>query len=388
MYFLLLDLETDRLNQQAYDYIIIGGGLAGLQLSMALGEDSFFDTLRIAIIEPEEKIMHDRSWSFWEEENNNKWDEVVHHQWKTAIIKDGNDVFRLPMSPYTYKSIRSGDFYAFAKDKISNYPNISWIKDKVLEVNDGHCQGENDTYKAEYIFDGRLSPTFKENGIYIQQHFKGWVIESDELQLDTQSFTMMDFSLKYKDHCCFTYVLPYSETKALVEFTFFSPDLVEDHVYDKLLQQYISKELNLTEYTILEIEQGNIPMSSFPFENENTDRYTKIGTAGGWVKASSGYSFKNTEQKIKQLVKNLKSQQRPDKGLFKQRFKHYDRLLLRILHEENNLGNEIFKEMYERNSIAQIFKFLDEKTTFIEELRIINKFNKAPFLRSLRKEIQ
>lgn len=69
--------------------------------------------------------------------------------------------------------------------------------------------------------------------------------------------------------------------------------------YDELLEQYLRKVLLLKEWQVLETEKGVIPMTDYPFEKENSAYLTKIGTAGGWVKASSGYSFKNTEKKSK-----------------------------------------------------------------------------------------
>lgn len=107
----------------------------------------------------------------------------------------------------------------------------------------------------------------------------------------------MDFRLKYKDSTSFTYVLPVSEKEALVEFTFFTPYLTEETIYDEQLKKYIEEYLKITNYTIAETEKGVIPMTDFPFHEDSTPKITKIGTAGSWVKASSGYSFKNTEKK-------------------------------------------------------------------------------------------
>ena len=108
----------------------------------------------------------------------------------------------------------------------------------------------------------------------------------------------MDYRIGHENKTCFTYVLPINKRKALVEFTFFVPELVNDSIYDKKLEEFISNTLHVDSYSIKEIEEGVIPMSSYSFWKDNNDRYIKIGTGGGWVKSSTGYSFKNTERKV------------------------------------------------------------------------------------------
>ena len=107
----------------------------------------------------------------------------------------------------------------------------------------------------------------------------------------------MDYSIKHENDTSFTYVLPFTENLALVEVTFFTPHVVEEQTYDKYLERYIKTVLKIKDYTILSKEKGNIPMTSYPFYHSNSINLTKIGTAGGWIKSSSGYGFKNTEKK-------------------------------------------------------------------------------------------
>ncbi|HEU4607224.1 MAG TPA: hypothetical protein VFS31_03885, partial [Chitinophagaceae bacterium] len=43
-------------------------------------------------------------------------------------------------------------------------------------------------------------------------------------------------------------------------------------------------------------------------------------------------------------------------------------------------GRDIFTRLFERNSAASIFRFLDNETSFGEELRIISSLQIRPFL--------
>ena len=71
----------------------------------------------------------------------------------------------------------------------------------------------------------------------------------------------------------------------------------------------------------------------------------------------------------------------------KGRHRTYDTLFLDLLYNKNETGESLFCSMYRKNSIQQIFKFLDDKTTFIEDLKIMATFNPFPFLKAIVKQV-
>ena len=150
------------------------------------------------------------------------------------------------------------------------------------------------------------------------------------------------------------------------------------------------KNLGITEYEIIEKEQGNIPMTCYPFWKHNTKNIINIGSAGGWTKASTGYTFKNAYKKSKVLVQFLEknistSLEKTDFRKFhrKDKFWFYDLLLLDILDSQNELGSKIFSSMFQLGNPAVIFKFLDEETSFIEDLQVIWRCPKMIFVKAL-----
>ena len=68
---------------KSFDYIIVGGGLAGLQLALAFADDLFFVQKTIAIIDPNQKNQEDKTWCFWEK-GQGKWESVVSNTWQTG----------------------------------------------------------------------------------------------------------------------------------------------------------------------------------------------------------------------------------------------------------------------------------------------------------------
>jgi len=373
-----------------FDYIIIGGGLAGLQLALNFGKDRFFEQKTFGIIEPSPKTENDKTWCFWEE-GKSEWDDLAYKTWdKGKFISSEKDI-DLHLQPFSYKMIRSIDFYKNAKEKLNELPNFTFFPDEVDYIDEASSivYGKKNSYNAIHIFDSRISSEYldRPGTTTLFQHFKGWTIRTENSHFDPSVFTKMDFRLKYKDSTSFTYVLPVSEKEALVEFTFFTPYLTEETIYDEQLKKYIEEYLKITNYTIAETEKGVIPMTDFPFHEDSTPKITKIGTAGSWVKASSGYSFKNTEKKVNKIIENIKNGINPGEDLISKRHLFYDAVFLDVLFQKNELGEEIFEKLFSKNSVQEIFNFLDEETSTREEFKLMFSLFHPQFIKSFFRKI-
>jgi len=375
-----------------FDYIIVGNGLAGLQLALALSNDTFFESKQIALIDPDYKVTNDKTWSFWEI-GNGKWEAIVSQRWTKSVFYSKDGTVPLNFNDYVYKSIRSIDFYEFAKSHLEKNTNFHFILDKVSQIDDADTVKvtcSSNVYEACHVFDSRIPKAFFQKNTkqtLLNQHFKGVVIQTEKDYFDPEVLTMMDYRLQYKNSTSFVYILPLTKNKALIEFTFFTPYVTPEAVYDERLNTYIIEILNIDDFKIIDTEMGNIPMTTFPFENYHSKQITKIGTAGGWVKGSTGYSFKHTEKKVAQIIKNIKSNEQPSKHLKKWRFKFYDKIFLKVLHDENEKGPWIFKQFYEKNSTETMFRFLDEESNFKEELSIMYSLFSWSFIKAFFKTL-
>lgn len=359
-----------------------------MQLLNAILERPDLENRSILLLDADDDV--EKTWCFWEK-GKGKWDEILHFQWNNGQFVDEKGTLNLKMYSYAYKMIRSSDFRAYFQKQIDQIPNIELRKEKVLKVdlNTHTIQSSQSEYSAKYIFDSRFDPDeLKQTKLpTVLQHFKGWFVKANSEIFDPNEFVMMDFRAAYKDHCSFIYILPFSKKEALVEFTFFSPDLVSENTYDELIEKYLAEKYPTQSFEVTNTEKGIIPMSTYAYDQFNTKHYCRIGTAGGWVKSSSGYSFKHAEKKSALIAENLSLDKRLDDRLFKKRFKFYDRTFLSILQNENSLGNSIFCEMYRKNETTAIFRFLDEDSSLAEELKIIGRFNPSPFIRAVRREL-
>jgi len=376
-----------------YDFVIVGSGLAGLQLALALSEEAFFADKKIALVDKCSKSTNDKTWCFWEE-GKGKWDSLIHQSWKKGFFISDQRHISLDLSPYTYKMIKSIDFYNYAKRQLKSHNSIYFIKDTITSLEENKSTvlaiGEVQTYTASHVFDSRIPTDFFESDnktVKIHQHFKGWMIETETRQFNPEAFTMMDYRLKWKNSTSFTYILPISTTKAFIEYTFFTPFTVEENVYDKQLKDYIDNYLKLKDYKITEIEMGDIPMTNFPFNKYHTDKITKIGTGAGWVKPSTGYSFKHTEKKVKRILQNLKEGKIPSKNTLNKKFYYYDKVFLKVLEQENEKGEWVFEQFYHKNDIQDIFKYLDEETNLFQDLKIMGSLYSSTFIKAFFKSL-
>jgi lycopene beta-cyclase len=376
------------MSQTHFDIAIIGAGAAGLQLAIALHRDAFFSTKKILVLDKDQKDSNDRTWSFWEK-GAGKWDHLIEHSWGQSDFHSADRQCSLQLSPYRYKTLRSLQFYDFAKREIVASPNFTWVQDEVKTVEERdvlHIAGANQKYTADLVFDSRIPADFFKNQdpyTRLLQHFRGWLVRTPDDRFDPNNFMMMDFRLRWPGSTSFTYVLPFNEREALVEFTLFTPSLLQQEDYDQMLRRYFKEILAIPQFDILETEQGVIPMSDFPFNRYSTDRQLKIGTAGGWVKPSSGYSFKNCEKNAQLIVDNLKHGRPVGHGLHRSRFRWYDSIFLDVLNRRNDLGPGIFSDMYFKNDIQKIFAFLDEESSIWDDIMMFQKFPKRLFLKSL-----
>ncbi|MEM6318442.1 MAG: lycopene cyclase family protein [Bacteroidota bacterium] len=371
-----------------YDYAIIGAGAAGLHLAQAMLTDDWFAEKTVLILDKDRKEVNDKTWSFWEV-GVGKWDDILAKSWSKGYFNSSKERIPLDLAPYKYKTVHSIDFYNKGKAAIAQNSRYHWQIDDIEAVETGPAvtiRGKSGTYQAKQVFDSRIDRKFdlaQDNSYRILQHFKGWMVETDTPVFDDSSFVMMDFQVKWKDSTSFTYVLPFSPTKAFIEFTLFTESLIDQKDYDELLKKYLREILQLETYRVTATEFGVIPMSDFPFEQANQKGITKIGTAGAQVKASTGYAFKNIEKSAHKIIDNLKRKRAPSAGLVDKKFRFYDSLYLDILSNKNNWGETLFTQMFQRNPVQRIFRFLDDETTLAEDVKVMASFDPRPFLKAM-----
>ena len=371
-----------------FDYIFTGTGLSALMTVYKMVLSGKFREKNILLIDEETKKANDRTWCFWAKEEM-IWEKSISKKWDSALFANKNFHRDLDLKPYQYNKVKGLDFYNQVFDLISKQENITFLNQKVLEIEESEniilIQTAAESFSCSKLFNSIYNKQKVENQSkypVLQQHFIGWFIKSEQTVFNPEQTTFMDFSVEQKGNTRFMYVLPTSRTEALLEYTLFSHNHLKTEEYETEIRKYIEK-LGITNYEIIEKEQGSIPMTCYPFWKSNTKNVINIGTSGGWTKASTGYTFKNSDKKSAELVSFLQRETYFTKFHKKTKFWFYDLLLLDILDRKNELGSAIFTSMFKKGNPTLIFKFLDEETSLSEDLKVILKCPKWLFIKAM-----
>ncbi len=374
-----------------YDYIFLGAGLSSLMTVYEMILSEKFQDKSILLLDKDSKKNNDRTWCFWDE--SDLFSAVVSKEWQTAFFANTNFEKNISLNPYRYKMMQGLHFYNFIFDSIFKQPNIHFSNECVIDFQDlgNHCvvKTATETYSCDKIFNSIFDPELlKKQSKYplLQQHFIGWFVKTKETVFNPDVATFMDFSVAQKGNTRFMYVLPTSTNEALVEYTLFSKDLLEIAEYENAIKDYLSN-LGATDYEIIDKEHGNIPMTCYPFWQHNTKNVIHIGSAGGWTKASTGFTFKNTIKKSKKLFSFLSQENDFRKFHKKNKFWFYDLLFIEVLHKDNHEGSNVFSVLFQKGNPILIFKFLDEETTFYQDLQVMLKCPKRLFIKALWRSI-
>ena len=377
-----------------YDYIIAGSGCSGLSLLYKIYQTTELQNKSILVIDKDQKNKNDRTWCYWEQKLG-PFESIVHSKWnKLEFITDSFQK-KQALESYTYKMIRGIDFYNFVLNYIKKFKKVNFIFEEIIEINSyKDCcfiKTNKNTYEGKYVFNS--TPIFnpkinKQNSLL--QHFNGWVIETKKKSFDSKIGRLMDFNITQEDGATFMYVLPISDKEALVEYTLFSPDVLKKEKYTIALTRYIKEVLEIDDYTIKHKESGIIPMSLAKFKGNPKKNIFNIGTAGGYTKASTGYTFQFIQKNISKIVDKLKVDKYPKIPItFGEKVNQwFDKTLLDVLINRKMSGKDVFSKLFKNNKLETILAFLSNESNFSMKLSIMKSLPIIPFFISGIKQLK
>ena len=350
-----------------FDYIIIGGGCAGLSLAYELEIHEKFKNKTLAIIEPRNDYIRDKTWSFWKVAAHN-FEDCVKHSWSNFSVNIPNQTKYVQCDNSPYQSIDSGLFYEKIINTLKKNTNINFFK------NINEISTEN-----AFIFNSVTNVSDSKNDLW--QHFSGIEIETNKDLFDDQIFNLMDFDCEQRDSVHFFYTLPFSKKNALIETTWIS-DLnhPSNQDYSIQLEDYIKNKLKIKNYEIKFKETGAIPL--FHPKNIKKINQMEIGTAGGMTRLSTGYTFMNIQSQSKYIRENFENIQKVNNFKVNSKYKFLDNIFLKVLKKNSEKMPEIFFKMF-NCSPSTVINFLSNNSNIYEDFSIILKMPKLVFLKEL-----
>ena len=235
-----------------FDYVILGGGCAGLSLAYELDINNKIKNKSLAIVEIREEYRRDKTWSFWKIDNHN-FDDCIIKSWNNFSINSKLGSYEVLNKDYPYQTIDSKLFYNKILNKIKQNKNIEFFKNTDQLNLDNSIIFNSIPPKGNY--DDKL-----------WQHFKGVEIETSKNIFDDKIFNLMDFDCDQRNSVHFFYTLPFQKNRALIETTWLSKmndASLKD--YDAQLEKYIEKTLKIKKIDknkiidSLEIARGKFP---------------------------------------------------------------------------------------------------------------------------------
>ena len=350
-----------------FDYIIVGGGCAGLSLAYELEINDKLKDKTLAIIEPRKEYKRDKTWSFWKVSPHN-FEDCTIKSWDNFTINIPSHLKHVDCKNMPYQTIDSGLFYQKIINKIKQNTNIYFFKN-INEVNT-----EN-----SFIFNSVGDKIDNKSSLW--QHFSGIEIETSKDFFDEKIFNLMDFDCDQKNSVHFFYTLPFSKTKALIETTWIS-DLNNTSLndYDIQLKDYIEDKLKIKNYKINYKETGAIPL--FHPNNIKKLNQIEIGTAGGMTRLSTGYTFLNIQEQSKYIRKNIENIKDTKIFSIERKYEFLDNIFLKVLKKNPERMAQIFYKMF-NSSPNTVINFLSNKSNILEDISIISKMPKWVFLKQL-----
>ena len=180
----------------------------------------------------------------------------------------------------------------------------------------------------------------------------------------------------------FTYTLPFSRRHALVEETRFTHRDVPPGELQRGLRQTLASIPGGTE--TLRVESGRLPMAVHRAQNDAPDGLVMAGIGGGAIRASTGYAFLRIQQWASNCAYRIHRGDAPRPHASEPRWRAaIDRLFLRVLRTQPELGPRLFMAMGKGLSAETLVRFLSDEGRPTDFARVACVLPKKPFLRNL-----
>ncbi|MFL3023104.1 MAG: lycopene cyclase family protein [Methylophilaceae bacterium] len=369
-----------------YDLVVIGAGLSSLMfLNRYLKK---FKKHSVLILESKKSIKKDQTFCVWEgpglDSIQKNFNLKPKKTWNEILIKNQDKNISRTISPYQYVCF---DGYETFNRLIKEHANQVEIKRNILvdkiekkhDVFNIFCK--NKLFQGHYVVDSRNNDKDLDvTSVHVKQAFVGHEIDVPKDTFSPDQATLMSFK-DNSEEVEFTYILPFSSKKALIETTVFSknPNLNRIAIRHKeLLKAY-------KDYKILRTEKAIIPMAIMKDKTENAA--LRIGTNAGMVRPSSGYSMRRIASWILNInivklneVNHKYYQYKQDKFL-----NWLDSIFLKVIYFYPDQGPYLFMQLFSSVSMPSLIRFLSDKPSILDLIKVLWSMPKILMIKGMQK---
>ena len=369
-----------------YDLVVIGAGLSSLMfLNRYLKK---FKKHSVLILESKKNIKKDQTFCVWEGPGLDSIQKNFNLQpkktWNKILIQNQDKNISRTISPYQYVCF---DGYETFNRLIKEHANQVEIKRNILvdkiekkhDVFNVFCK--NKLFQGHYVVDSRNNDKDLDvTSVHVKQAFVGHEIDLPKDTFSSDQATIMSFK-DNSEEVEFTYILPFSSKKALIETTVFSknPNLSSiARRHKELLKVY-------KDYKILRSEKAIIPMAIVKDETENAA--LRIGTNAGMVRPSSGYSMRRIASWILNI--NIVKLNEANHKYYQYKQNNFlnwlDSIFLKVIYFYPDQGPYLFMQLFSRVSMPSLIRFLSDKPSILDLIKVLWSMPKILMIKGMQK---
>lgn len=366
------------------DVAILGGGCAGLSLAERLAEEPG-RVGSVAVFEARDGYRPDRTWSFWRQ-GAHRFESLVRTSWDRMRVRgDGREAL-VDCAAFPYQALQAQDFYDHCVQRLGSSGVTSLELGAAVE---GEPRRSGDGWtltvggeevRAREIVDTRPPDSLPE--CLLWQSFSGCVVRTDRARFEPGVATLMDLAPGDPGAVAFTYVLPWSEREALVEWTVFAPEKRSAEQLGPGLAQAVARASGGASVHVEREESGALPMG--PIGPRTTAPWVRAGLFAGAARPATGYAFQRIQRWADRCAERLRAGQpavgaRPDGAVTRA----MDRVFLEVLRADAARAPELFLDLFTRTEPARLVRFLSDGATLGDALAVVRALPPRPFLRRL-----
>jgi lycopene beta-cyclase len=331
-----------------------GFGLAGACFALALK-----DRARLSIDDPHSTLAHDRQLCFFETDPHLLAPCVV-QRWHALEVGNRAGVRTRVALPHPYARIPAPAILAYARralgpDSFKRLP----------------------PEQPDLILDSRPKPL----GDCWRQSFVGYRVRA---AFDSSCVTLMDFAIEQPAGALrFVYVLPYGANDALVEDTWLHPPDRPFVEQTDALINWITRRFG-TPTECSECERGSLPLDPTLKRGGGVGAAVEIGTRGGFLRASSGYSTADTLRAAALATTDPVALRRALKRLRPRLSDAMDGIFLRALARDPHAAADWFCTLIADTAPATWIAFLNGTATLRQHVEVMRALPAWPMLKALQ----
>jgi len=372
---------------EAFDLVILGGGCAGLSLSMALAAEGG-RCPRALIIESRTEYTNDRTWCYWKDSSACE-PYPIQHRWQTMRAAHAGQSVSLDCGSTPYQMVAAQDFYAAARALIDRTPNMALRLGTSVAGEPSRSGGlwnirtSSGNVTARSVVDTRPHQLPRRGGATLWQSFYGHEIECSAAVFDPLSLDLMNFLAPNARDVPFVYVLPVSPTRALVEVTVFGATPLGPGELSVRLEAALAKRVGDASFTLLRSEHGILPMGLTETPVTVDPSHVKVGMMAGGARPSTGYAFQRIQRWAGECADALMScgqpvGHRPDPFALRM----MDQIFLDVLRADPSRGGALFFSLFSRTDPARIIGFLSGGSGLFDSLAVVAAMPVSPFVKA------